>query len=102
MKDATIEECNKCEHKAQIRNKMGVMFEVCNCACGRATKNSGHPLCPCNLLECWDQEEEPECETDEEAIMEGHRCLTYCAWLAMMDHHNGPGFKYPERWNKRK
>lgn len=55
MKDATIEECNKCEHKAQIRNKMGMMFEVCN-----------------------------------------------CAWLAMMDHHNGPGFKYPERWNKRK
>lgn len=76
------EKCKNCEHL-----KKGV-FYICGSQCG-IPANGGHPLSPCVLWECdYDDEtgEEitPECYEDEVAIMEGHRCASYCRWLSLM------------------
>lgn len=83
------DECENCEHRKTIVNKMGREFDVCKNQCGKFVNNGNHPLSPCILLECYDDEfgEPPECETDEIYIMEGNRCTTYCAWLHFMYRH---------------
>lgn len=76
--------CDNCERRKVIRNKIGMEFHVCDQSCGRHPANGGHPLSPCVQHGCDDGQEEPECYTDEWAIMEGHRCMEYCAWLNFM------------------
>ena len=77
--------CEECPHRKTIhhRNLPTLSWEVCANQCGEFCLNSGHPLSPCQLWEC-DDDEDAECETDEIAIIEGNRCVYYCKWLTLM------------------
>lgn len=87
-----LEECEKCE---------GRSGSICDCRCGRPC-NSGHPLSPCR--DCDDEEGEPECMTDDDYIMEGNRCITYCSWLHRIKEKNcertGHDLKVSERFGE--
>lgn len=76
-------ECEKCEYLTIASG-----FYVCGSQCGKPA-NCGHPLCPCVQWDCDEDPEtgepiEPECETDEDAIIEGGRCWSYLSWLHAM------------------
>lgn len=79
-----IKECRECPHRITKNSTFGP-FYFCRCECGRA-ENGAHPLSPCVLWACYDdqEQEEPDCYTDEYAIMEGNRCSTYIFWLHRM------------------
>lgn len=110
MKDATFEECRVCPSRVEVVPSLFQCCKtfVCDCACGRATRNSGHPLAPCNMppfdtdgcvISDFDEYDgQPFCAVDEESISEGHRCWAYINWLRLMDQHNGPDYRYPEGW----
>lgn len=93
-----VEPCKSCEHKTKYKG-----YWVCGCQCGRATANGAHPLSPCcidngDCVQGTDEYGEYDCYTDEEAIMEGNRCLTYICWLDAIRKYNGPGYKFPQRF----
>lgn len=95
-----LEPCRSCPHRTMIGH-----YHVCGCQCGRATRNSGHPLSPCHCDggECRigvDEMGALFCEEDEEAIAEGGRCYDYIGWLGAMDELNGGYYKYPQRFKK--
>ena len=105
--DATIDDCMKCKERKLIVGGFLDGMCVCNCSCGRASKNAYHPLSPC----CYNTDDERgcvcgtdedgnlDCEKDDDAIiLEGGRCLTLIMWYRLMDQYNGPNYKYPEKW----
>ena len=78
-------ECQTCEH---LTKKSG--FYVCGSQCGKPA-NCGHPLAPCVLWSCDEDPDTlepltPNCEEDEDAILEGGRCYAYLTWLHAMHH----------------
>ena len=90
-----VEPCKSCEHKARFKG-----FWVCGCQCKRATLNGGHPLSPCcvdngDCIRGADEWGDYDCFTDELAIMEGNRCISYINWLEAMRAFNGKGYRYP-------
>lgn len=112
------EVCRKCEKKKKVHGATNgtqhSWFYVCDCSCGHATLNGAHPLSPCRIdhdycvldhtsgapegYSFYEDEDLLECYTDEYAIMEGHRCSTYIAWLVTMRKFNGQDYKYPEKF----
>lgn len=106
LKDATFEECMQCEKKKKIVGGFLDGMYVCDCSCGRASRNSYHPLSPCrcnpddeNGCICrTDEDGFLDCEKDDDAIMDGGRCLTLIMWYQAMNQYNGPNYKYPENW----
>lgn len=94
------EECAKCEARAPLNGFFTEGLSVCDCRCGRP-ENGKHPLSPCRQI-CADVEvEDLVCYEDDDAILEGHRCVTYCHWLQRMHEavcdRVGHSFYPPER-----
>lgn len=77
-----LDECEKCPHRITKTTILGTNFYFCRCECGRP-ENSGHPLSPCMVWGC-DEDEYAECQTEQYAILEGHRCAAYGYWLYRM------------------
>lgn len=76
--------CDDCEHKFYGINGFRGRVYLCDLGgCEEHPANGGHPLSPCVQNRCMD-DEEPDCYTDEIAIMEGNRCGFYIGWLEMM------------------
>lgn len=83
-----MKDCMECENHIKHRIKL-VDLELCKLGgCADHPANSGHPLCPCVLLDCEDEYGERECDTDEIAIIEGGRCHLYILWLNTMHRLN--------------
>lgn len=77
--------CEKCPHRKTVHHKKfpTVRWEICGNQCGEFARNGAHPLSPCVLYECED-DEDAICRTDEIYIIEGNRCAHYCSWLMRM------------------
>lgn len=77
--------CEKCPHRRTVHHKKfpTVRCEICGNQCGEFARNGAHPLSPCVLWECED-DEDAICRTDETYIIEGNRCWIYCIWLTLM------------------
>ncbi len=89
--------CDDCGRIVKFKGWM-----VCDCSCGEHAANGAHPLSPCEKKMCvfmdengriYDDQEQgefegyPECDVDEDAIFEGHRCIQYCGWLHAMSEY---------------